>query len=128
MLLLPHEIKMLSEQELSQKTINYFKDRYDKRFVRALRAVDEDRVVRYHFVPSDSTTWIVCGRRREYMVIPETYCTCRSFYQDVVISRESKFCYHLLAQKIAQLRNSYKLKESTDSERRKHYVSWRRTD
>ena len=123
-----HEVKQLSKEELTQDDIEYFKDKYGKRFVRALRSVEENRVVKYFFQPSSSTTWIVRGKRREYLVIPETYCTCRSFYQDVVISRESKLCYHLLAQRIAELRSQYDIIESSDAERRKKYVEWRRTD
>lgn len=123
-----HEIKQLSKEELSQSDIEHFKQKYGKRFVRALRSVEEDRVIKYHFLPSSSTTWIVKGKGREYLVIPEIYCTCRSFYQDVVISRNSNMCYHLLAQRIAELRSGYKTVESTDAERRKKYVEWRRTD
>lgn len=123
-----HEIKMLSKKDLTQKDIVHFKEKYGKRFVRALRSVEERKVLRYHFRPSDTITWIVRGKRREYLVIPEIYCTCRSFYQDVVISRESKMCYHLLAQKIAETRNQYQESNATDADRRRLYVDWRRTD
>ncbi|MHA1480365.1 MAG: hypothetical protein ACTSQZ_02935 [Candidatus Thorarchaeota archaeon] len=123
-----HEIKRLSKEELTQNDIEHFKQKYGKRFVRALRSVEEKRVLKYIFKPSSSTTWIVRGRRREYLVIPETYCTCRSFYQEVVISREAKMCYHLLAQKIAEIRNLHLVIESSDAERRKLAVEWRRTD
>ena len=123
-----HEIKRLSKEELTQDDIEHFKQKYGKRFVRALRSVEEKRVLKYNFKPSSSTTWIVRGRRREYLVIPETYCTCRSFYQEVVISKEAKMCYHLLAQKIAEIRNLHSVIESSDAERRKLAVEWRRTD
>ena len=123
-----HEIKRLSKEELTQDDIEHFKQKYGKRFVRALRSVEEKRVLKNNFKPSSSTTWIVRGRRREYLVIPETYCTCRSFYQEVVISREAKMCYHLLAQKIAEIRNLHSVIESSDAERRKLAVEWRRTD
>ena len=128
MILPPHEIKQLSKEELSQEDIEHFKSKYGKRFVRALRSVEEDKVLKYHFLPSSSITWIVKGKRREYLVIPETYCTCRSFYQEVVIARESKMCYHIFAQKIAELRSEFNDIESTDAERRKKYVEWRCTD
>ncbi len=119
---------MLEKEELTQKDIEHFTERYGKRFIRALRAVEEGKVFRYHFLPSDITTWIVKGKRREYLVIPEIYCTCRSFYQDVVMSREANMCYHLLAQRIAALRVQYHTIESTDTERRNLHVEWRRTD
>ena len=128
MALPPHEIKMLSKKELTQSDVEHFKEKYGKRFVRALRSVEENRVMRYHFRPSDTVTWIVRGKRREYLVIPEIYCTCRSFYQDVVISRESKMCYHLLAQRIAETRNQYQHPDATDADRRRLNVEWRRTD
>jgi predicted nucleic acid-binding Zn finger protein len=122
------EVKKLSRENLTQSDIEYFRNKYGKRFVRALRVVEENKVIKYHFQPSDTTTWIVKGRGRQYMVIPKIYCTCRSFYQDVVISRETNMCYHLLAQQIAELRNLYSTIASTDTERRKLNVEWRRTD
>ncbi len=122
------EVKKLSGESLTQNDIEYFRNRYGKRFVRALRVVEERKVSKYHFSPSDTTVWTVRGRARQYMVIPRIYCTCRSFYQDVVISREINMCYHLLAQQIAEIRNLYDLVESTDAERRRMYVEWRRTD
>ena len=120
--------KKLSQENLTQGDIDYFREKYGKKFVRALRVVEEKKVDKYMFKPSDSTTWIVKGRTRQYMVIPKIYCTCRSFYQEVVISRESTMCYHLLAQQIAEIRNQYKLVDSSDTARRKLYVEWRRTD
>ena len=122
------DVKKLSKESLTQADIEYFKDKYGKKFVKALRAVEEGKVIRYEFSPSESTTWIVKGRSRQYLIIPEIYCTCRSFYQEVVISRETNMCYHLLAQRIAEIREAFKIQESNDAERRKLYVEWRRTD
>jgi len=122
------EVKKLSGESLTQSDIEYFRNKYGKRFVRALQVVEENKVAKYQFQPSNTTTWIVKGRARQYMVIPKIYCTCRSFYQDVVISREISMCYHLLAQQIADIRNLYNTIDSTDAERRKMYVEWRRTD
>jgi len=122
------EVKKLSGESLTQNDIEYFRNRYGKRFVRALRVVEEKKVSKYQFRPSETVVWTVKGRARQYMVIPRIYCTCRSFYQDVVISREINMCYHLLAQQIAEIRNLYDLVESTDAERRRMYVEWRRTD
>jgi len=122
------EIIRFSKENLTQDDIEYFKNKYGKKFVKALRAVDERKIIRYKFSPSESVTWIVKGRGRQYLVIPELYCTCRSFYQEAVISRETNMCYHLLAQRIAEIRNEYETRKSTDKERRKLYIEWRRTD
>ena len=128
MALSPIEERKLSQETLTQSDIDYFRKKYGKKFVRALRVVEEKKVERYHFKPSDSTTWVVKGRRRQYMVIPQIYCTCRSFYQDVVMARDTNMCYHMLAQQIADIRSQYESIDSTDTARRKLYVEWRRTD
>lgn len=122
------ETNRLSKENLTQSDIEYFKNKYGKKFVKALRTVEEGKVVKFKFNPSESVTWIVAGRGRQYLVIPEIYCTCRSFYQEAVISRETNMCYHLLAQRIAEIREEYETQETTDTERRKLYVEWRRTD
>ena len=121
-----NEVKMLSRKDLTQKDIEYFRIKYGKRFVRALRAVEEGRVKKYHFLPSDTTKWVVQGNTREYLVNPEVFCTCRSFYQSAVIARDIDMCYHMLAQRIAALRNQYMAIESSDADRRRLYAQWRK--
>ena len=122
----PNEVRMLSRKDLTQKDIEYFRVKYGKRFVRALRAVEEGRVKRYHFRPSDTTKWIVHGDTRAYLLSPEVFCTCRSFYQSAVIAREIDMCYHMLAQRIAAIRSQYVAIESSDAERRRLYAQWRK--
>ncbi|MHA2310926.1 MAG: hypothetical protein ACXADF_05475 [Candidatus Thorarchaeota archaeon] len=113
---------------MTQSDIEFFREKYDKRFIRALRAVEEGRTIKYTFQPSGSTKWVVRGQRREYLVVPQVFCTCRSFYHSVVIDREISMCYHLLAQRIAEIRKQYKSINSTDAERRKMSAELRRTD
>lgn len=126
MALPPSEIRKLSKSQLEQSDIEYFQERYGKRFIRALRAVEERKVTECKFHPSDTVKWIVTGRTKEYLVIPEVFCTCRDFYQAVVINGEVTMCYHLLAQKIAAVRDTYKTVEMTDADRRRLYSEWRR--
>jgi predicted nucleic acid-binding Zn finger protein len=128
MLLSKSDIDKLSKKNLTQDIVEHFKQKFGKRFIRALRSVEEGRVFLYKFTPSETAIWVVKGHRREYIAIPNTYCTCRAFYQDVVITREVKLCYHLLAQLIAEIRGSYQIIETSDSERRRLLVEWRRTD
>ncbi len=123
-----NEVKRLSKEELTQSDIEYFRDKYGKRFIRALRAVEEGKAIKYSFQPSGTTKWVVRGQRREYLVVPQVFCTCRSFYHSVVIDREISMCYHLLAQRIAEIRDQYQSIESTDADRRKMSAELRRTD
>ncbi len=122
----PNEVEMLSRKDLTQKDIEYFRVKYGKRFVRALRAVEEGRVKKYHFLPSDTTKWVVQGDARAYLVSPKVFCTCRSFYQSAVIAREIDMCYHMLAQRIAAIRSQHMAIESSDAERRRLYPQWRK--
>lgn len=123
----PYELKRIAKEQLGQNDIEFFRERYGKRFVRAYRAFEESRVTKYVFRPSESVKWTVKGRKRQYLVIPEIFCTCRDFYQSVVINGEAKMCYHLLAQQIAAIRKHHNTIDSTDAERRKLYSEWRKT-
>ncbi len=126
MLLSLKEIRTLSKEVLEQSDIEYFQDKYGKRFVRAMRAVEEGKVRKYHFSPSRVIRWTVVGRSKEYLVIPEVFCSCRDFYQSVVIQRNSKMCYHLLAQKIGEIRGQFTVLNMTDADRRRLYHVWRK--
>ncbi len=128
MILNKSETKRLSKSELTQDDIEFFKSKFGNRFVRALRAVEEAKVQKYQFKPSETHVWIVKGTKKEYLVIPEIFCTGRDFYQSVVISGDSTTCYHLLAQRIAEIRGAYEIVDSTDAERRRLFTKLRKTN
>lgn len=65
-------------------------ERYGNRGVRALEALDEQRVQKY------LDFWIVIGTRDKY-IVDEDFCTCNDF-----IYRGGSCC-HILAVRIAQL-------------------------
>jgi predicted nucleic acid-binding Zn finger protein len=57
---------------------------------------------KYTFKPSGKIVWIVVGRERDYLIMPEAeFCTCDDFYFRV-LDKKVHMCYHLLTQKIAQ--------------------------
>jgi predicted nucleic acid-binding Zn finger protein len=120
-----YETKRLSQKVLEQHDIEYFKQKYGKRFIRALRAVEEGRVHKYIFNEGEAVRWIVEGSEGDYLVFPDTFCTCTDFYQSVVIDRAVDMCYHLLAQRIAELRGEYTTITGTEVERRKFSNIWR---
>ena len=122
----PNEARIFEKEVLEQSDIDYFRRKYGKRFVRALRAVEEGKVRKYCFLPSEVTRWTVIGRTKEYLVIPDVFCSCRDFYQSVVIHRTAKMCYHLLAQKISEIRGLYSVFRLTDADRRRLYHEWRK--
>ena len=72
------------------------------RFWKAIKAVANDLVKRYVFEPSGRETWIVVGKNRDYRVLSEIYCDCEDFYINVIVKRSVDFCYHILAQILAE--------------------------
>lgn len=128
MVLSESEIELIRSNGINNRTVEVLTNQYGNRFIRAARAVEEDRVQHYIFRPSGTSRWIVLGAKREYLVIPNVYCSCRSFYQDVVLSHRLDFCYHLLAQEIAQILGRFTRVHVHDSERKEFLARWRRTD
>jgi predicted nucleic acid-binding Zn finger protein len=93
--------KAKKEGKLSGKNLNELHDVFGQRFIKALDVLKTNRVKKYIFKPGSKIVWVVIGRERDYLVIPEAdFCTCDDFYFRV-LDRKVHFCYHLIAQKIA---------------------------
>jgi len=93
-----------------QRLRNTFGDRFDK----AWRLVTENRIKKYVFKPSNRTLWIAIGQNAEYLIYSKAgYCSCSDFYFRV-LDHEKAYCYHLIAQKIAEALNHYDLIEEED--------------
>ena len=88
--------------KLSGENLTELYELFGQRFTKALEAVKEGRVKKYIFHPSGRIVWIVVGRERDYLIMPEAeFCTCDDFYFRV-LDKKVHMCYHLLTQKIAQ--------------------------
>lgn len=93
-----------------QRLRNTFGDRFDK----AWKLVTEKRIKKYIFKPSGRTLWIAIGQNAEYLIYSNAgYCSCSDFYFKV-LDHEKAYCYHLLAQKIAEALNHFDLVEEED--------------
>ena len=90
------------EGKLNGKNLTELYDLFGQRFTKALEALKENRIKKYTFRPSNRTVWIVIGKERDYLLMPEAeFCTCDDFYFRV-LDRKVHLCYHLIAQKIAR--------------------------
>ena len=115
-----------AEEKLSGKSLTELYDLFGQRFTKALGALKENRVKKYVFKPSGRTAWIVVGRERDYLIMPEAeFCMCDDFYFRV-LDKKIHLCYHLIAQKIARnlswyetIREDDKLYESLMNEWKK---------
>lgn len=77
------------------------------RFTKAFEALKDGRVKKYIFKPSGRIVWVVVGKERDYLIMPDAgYCTCNDFYFRV-LDREIHLCYHLIAHKIAKNLGGY---------------------
>lgn len=109
--------EVYKEQNKGNVTTTHFKqisEAFGERFTRALDAVEGGRVKKYIFSPSGRIVWIVVGKEKEYQIIPIAgFCSCDDFYFRVM-DREAKICYHLIAQKIAEMLEKYDKIEEED--------------
>jgi predicted nucleic acid-binding Zn finger protein len=88
--------------KLSGKNLTRLYEIFGQRFTKAFEALKENRVKKYVFKPSSRTVWIVVGKERDYLLMPEAeFCTCDDFYFRV-LDRQVHLCYHLIAQKLAK--------------------------
>ena len=103
-----------AESKLTGKNLTKLYEIFGQRFINAFEALKEERVKKYVFKPSDRVVWIVVGKERDYLLMPEAeFCSCDDFYFRV-LDREIHLCYHLIAQKIANILEWYETIEERD--------------
>ena len=100
---------------------------FGSRFAAAYKVIEEGKVRKYVFQPSGRVVWIVAGRERDYQILPlAKFCSCFDFYFRV-ISNEISFCYHLIAQRLAETLGRYVVIEESDSNFKSFMEKWRET-
>ncbi len=103
-----------ADGKLTGKNLTRLYEVFGQRFTKAFEALKENRVKRYVFKPSERNVWIVVGKERDYLIMPQAeFCTCDDFYFRV-LDREVHLCYHLIAQKIANVLEWYDAIEEAD--------------
>jgi predicted nucleic acid-binding Zn finger protein len=102
------------EGKLTGKNLTELYEIFGQRFTKAFEALKENRVKKYAFKPSGRVVWIVVGKERDYLIMAQAeFCTCDDFYFRV-LDRQVHLCYHLIAQKIAQVLDWYDAIEERD--------------
>lgn len=103
-----------AQGKLTGKSLTKLYEIFGQRFINAFEALKEERVKKYVFKPSIRVVWIVVGKERDYLLMPEAeFCSCDDFYFRV-LDREIHLCYHLIAQKIASILEWYETIEERD--------------
>jgi predicted nucleic acid-binding Zn finger protein len=102
------------EGKLTGKNLTELYEIFGQRFTKAFETLKENRVKKYAFKPSGRVVWIVVGKERDYLIMAQAeFCTCDDFYFRV-LDRQVHLCYHLIAQKIAQVLDWYDAIEERD--------------
>ena len=101
-------------REISSQNWQRLRNTFGDRFEKAWKLVTENRIKKYVFEPSGRTLWVAIGQNAEYLIYSNAgYCSCSDFYFRV-LDHEKAYCYHLLAQKMAEALNHYDLVEEED--------------
>jgi predicted nucleic acid-binding Zn finger protein len=115
-----------AEGKLTGKNLTKLYEIFGQRFTRAFEALKENRVKKYAFKPSGKTVWIVVGKERDYLIMPEAeFCTCDDFYFRV-LDRQVHLCYHLIAQKLGKNLGWYETIEDHDEIYESLMAEWKK--
>lgn len=102
------------------------KKAHGPKYFKAEELISSSSVKKYTFFPSGKIVWIVVGKEKEYFVIPGLYCQCDDFYINTVIRKKADFCYHMIAQLVAEKTGSYESFKVPDSDFIRLNCEWKK--
>jgi len=102
------------KKSISGRDLGEMNSKYGERFWKGIKAATEGCVTKQIFRPSCRTLWTVKGRKMDYLILDDFYCSCDDFYLNVIIRRKSVSCYHLLAKVLADALDIYESVELND--------------
>ena len=115
-----------ADDKLTGKNLTMLYEVFGQRFARAFETLKDNRVKKYVFKPSGKVIWIVVGKERDYLIMPEAeFCTCDDFYFRV-LDRKVHLCYHLIAQKLAKALDWFEKIEEHDELRDSLMNEWKK--
>ena len=95
------------DSKLSTEDMERLEKIFGDRVKKALNLIGENRVKKYLFTPSGVIRWVVTGYEKDYLVIEQSFCSCKDFLFTALFKREVPSCYHLLAREIAERIEKY---------------------
>lgn len=110
---------------VSPRTNSQLEETFEKRFLEAMRLVQQGKIRQVNFRPSGRTVWVVTGRKKEYQVMPESmFCTCDDYYFRVM-GHKKQLCYHLIAQNLAVALAKHAETDMADSSYARFTAKWK---
>jgi len=117
--------ELRTEKELSRLNWQRLHRVFGSRFTKAWSLVTERRLKKYVFRPSGRAIWVAVGNSAEYLIYPHAgYCSCSDFYFRV-LDEDTAVCYHVLAQKIAEVLGYYDVVLEEDEAYRELMDIWK---
>ncbi|NHK30147.1 MAG: hypothetical protein FK730_02260 [Asgard group archaeon] len=110
--------------KLTITDIEHLESIFGDRVKKALELVGNNRVKKYIFKPSGVTRWIVNGHQNDYLIIENSFCSCKDFLFHVLLKKTIPSCYHLLAREIAERTAKFTVVEVDDSNYSSYMENW----
>ena len=107
--------KVLNKGKLDNEFIEYLEEIFPNKSDKILEVVNRG-IIKNIYKPSNRIVWTVMGRDQEHIILPKLFCSCKSFYKEVIINRTKKYCKHIIAQIISEALNNFEELELEDSE------------
>ena len=107
--------KVLNKGKLDNEFIEYLEEIFPNKSDKILEVVNRG-IIKNIYKPSNRIVWTVMGRDQEHIILPKLFCSCKSFYKEVIINRTKKSCKHIIAQIISEALNNFEELELEDSE------------
>jgi predicted nucleic acid-binding Zn finger protein len=117
--------ELRSSGEITRTQWDRLKTMLGERFIKAWQLIEQKRIKKYVFEPSNRIIWVAVGTKSEYQILPKSgYCDCSDFYFRVV-DEEISFCYHLLSQRLAESLNVFDEVHESDEFYNELIKEWR---
>ena len=117
--------ELRSSGEITRTQWDRLKTKLGERFIKAWQLIEQKRIKKYVFEPSNRIIWVAVGTKSEYQILPKSgYCDCSDFYFRVV-DEEISFCYHLLSQRLAESLNVFDEVHESDEFYNELIKEWR---
>ncbi len=71
-----------------------------KKYIRVYIAIDKARL--------EAPIWLYIGVRRDHIIVPRLYCSCKHFIIRVMSEKRYLGCIHLLGQRLAEETGKYR--------------------
>lgn len=110
-------LAMLSSIEgISKDAAESLMQKFENRIREIGKIDDPEKLMEVERIGKKKAKKLIKEFRNEYLIYPKLYCSCQSYYNNVVIERSRSFCKHMLAQVICESLNKFDERILEDNE------------